>query len=387
MKLRSILIEGVGGLRTISLPALDEQMNILCGPNGIGKTTVLESIAHCFTQGQSHILKRNVNLSTAHINATLMTGETIDFAFDVYDPSKPIQLSNGVARAKALLSLKTTRTFGYQQLNAVGKDTEKQDWTMAQEAISGVQLSDIKNWFVNRHMFSPHEGALNETQKANFELAKKCFSALNGAFEFSHVDASSLEIAVDTPDGKIHYEYLSSGFKSCLSILFGIIKEVEFRFPGVKVEDFAGIVLLDEIELHLHPEWQGKIASVLTKIFPRIQFIVTTHSPHVIQAALPKQVIALELNEGAVRVRPQPMSALGYRGWTVDEVLTDVMGMADTRSEFFNSLNQRFTDALDKGDRALAEAAYSELSQSLHPNNPQAKLMRIQMASAEWSDA
>ncbi|MEK5761019.1 AAA family ATPase, partial [Acinetobacter variabilis] len=66
------------------------------------------------------------------------------------------------------------------------------------------------------------------------------------------------------------YEYLSSGFKSIISILFGIIKDIELRFkePYCNAKDFDGIILIDEVELHLHPEWQEKASSILKKVFP-----------------------------------------------------------------------------------------------------------------------
>ena len=77
------------------------------------------------------------------------------------------------------------------------------------------------------------------------------------------------------------------------------IKEIEFRFKeqNVLAEEFDGIILIDEVEIHLHPEWQEKIISILRETFPCAQFIVTTHSPHVIQTAEPNQVIALQLQD------------------------------------------------------------------------------------------
>ena len=207
---------------------------------------------------------------------------------------------------------------------------------------------------------------------------------LNDAFSFSHVGASSLDVYVNTPGGMIVHEYLSSGFKSCLVMLLGIIKELELRFKDKKVEDIEAIVLIDEIELHLHPEWQGKIARVLIDIFPKIQFIVTTHSPHVIQSAERNQIIALQANGSFVVQRQLPESPYGFKGWTVDEVLTDVMGMADTRSEFFSKLQQEFNAALDARNKDRATAAYKEIEKSLHPNNIESKLMRLQMTGTDW---
>ena len=61
----------------------------------------------------------------------------------------------------------------------------------------------------------------------------------------------------------------------------------------------TGIVLIDEIDLHLHPQWQSEIAGALTRTFPNIQFIITTHSPHVINS-LPTQSLRLITDDGKV---------------------------------------------------------------------------------------
>ena len=268
-------------------------------------------------------------------------------------------------------------------MNSINRDSEKPIHTMWEESKNGVRFNDVKNWFVNRYLYSAHQDALSEEQVANFELAKSCFSALNDSFSFSRVNASTNEIMVNTPGGEIYYEYLSSGFKSCLSILFGIIKEIEFRFTSEQVVamSFEGVVLIDELELHLHPEWQYKITDVLTKIFPKVQFIVTTHSPHVIQSADPNQILALENRDGVITHRELPSSGMGFKSWTLDEVLTDVMGMADTRTQSFIALVNDFNQAVDIEDLAEAKKFFDILDSTLHPKSHIRKLLRLQLAT------
>lgn len=390
MKFQEIRIVGVGGITDLTIQ-FDPSMNIICGPNGIGKTTILESIAHCFSLGGTSILKRNANSTQSQILAKFENNNNphnIDLRFSTFEPNQQADISGQYKLSKYLLSLKTTRTFNYQPLNSIGRDPTKENSTLWNEAKNGVPLQDIKNWFVNRYLYSAHPGALNEHQVANLQLAKECFSALNSQFKFSRVNASTNEIIISTPSGEIYHEYLSSGFKSCLSILFGIIKEIEFRFsgPDIQAKSFNGVILIDELELHLHPEWQAKIQGILTKIFPNAQFITTTHSPHVIQAADINQIIALEISNGLPCLRPLPNTKHGFKGWTVDEVLTDVMGMTDTRSDLFISLIEDFGKAIDREDYETAKSLYNELDTSLHPNNTTRKLLKIQLASIAGND-
>lgn len=105
--------------------------------------------------------------------------------------------------------------------HAVSKDSDKPVGVVLEESKNGDSVHDVKNWFVNRYLYSAHSGALTNEQIQNFKLATECFSALNKDFSFSRVNASSNEILVATPSGEIYYEYLSSGFKIISS--FGFI--------------------------------------------------------------------------------------------------------------------------------------------------------------------
>ncbi|URQ85564.1 AAA family ATPase [Pseudoalteromonas sp. SCSIO 43088] len=384
MWIKEINITGVGGIENLDL-TLDPKMNIICGPNGIGKTTILESVAHTFSNGRTNILKRNAKCEKSHISAKVdIDGaeRASNVEFTEFMPSQQAHIYGLNDLSRKLLSLKINRTFEYQPLKAVGKDTEKPNGSTWGEARVGVNLNDVKNWFVNRYLYSPH-GTLTTTQIANYELARDSFSALNKNFTFSRVDASTNEILVNTPSGEIYYEYLSSGFKSCLSIIFGIIKEIEFRFvdPKIKAKDFDGIILIDEVELHLHPEWQAVIASVLTEVFPDAQFICTTHSPHIIQSAQPNQIIAIEGVDGKATQRPLPSTEHGFKGWTIEEVLMDVMGMYDLRTNVFKDSIIKFDSAIEEENYDAALSAFYSLDSMLHPNNHMRKMLKFQLAS------
>ena len=386
MKINKLKIEGVGGILNLELE-FNPQMNLMCGPNGIGKTTILEVIAHLFSNGNSNVLKRNVSVEKSKINVSIVEGgetQEKEISFDAFSPEVPTNISGGfIFLSKKVISLKVSRTFQYKPLQSISKDLNKNKGTIWHEAFNGVNLQDIKNWFVNRYLFSAHKGALAEELLENYKIAKSCFSLLDETFTFSRVDATSNEIMINTPNGEIYYEYLSSGFKSIISILFGIIKEIEYRFKEERVtaNKFEGIILIDEIGLHLHPSWQEKIANVLQSVFPNSQFFATTHSPHIIQNATPNQIIALELIEDKVSKRELPKTEYGFQGWTVEEVLTDVMGMKDTRTEVFKSLIDRFQNFIDENNVNGANDIYNQIDLMLHPNNNLRKLLKFQLIS------
>lgn len=360
-------------------------MNFICGPNGIGKTTLLECVAHSFLLSDTNILKRNVSAESGSFKSVVdIEGkdQQSNIVIADFDPNKQSNITGLYQYASKILSLKVSRTFQYQPLAAVSKDVNKSSSSSFQEAKSGVDISEVKNWFVNRYLYSAHKGALTEQQMNNLELAKNSFSLLNKEFTFSKVLASSNEIMVNTPNGEIYYEYLSSGFKSCLSIIFGIIKDIEFRFkePCINAFEFDGIILIDELELHLHPEWQAKIAKILVQVFPQAQFITATHSPHILQSAKPNEIIALASDNGKVYRRELDGQKYGYQGWTVEEILMDVMGMSDTRTEKYYQEINSFESAINNDDFLAAESAYVELDSLLHPDNNLRKLLKLELA-------
>ena len=385
MKIKSINISGIGGIGNLNID-FDDNMNFICGPNGIGKTTVLECVAHSFSVSGTNILKRNVSSESGKFCAVIdIDGQNnrtesaiIDFA-----PDKQSKINGLHQYSDKLLSLKVTRTFQYQPLNAVSKDVNKNNNTSYEEAKHGININEVKNWFVNRYLYSAHENTLTEEQLHNLDLAKKSFSLLNPEFSFSKVLASSNEIMINSPNGEIYYEYLSSGFKSCLSIIFGIIKDIELRFkdPCIKADEFDGIILIDELELHLHPEWQAKIANILVEVFPEIQFITATHSPHILQSAKPREIIALASDGGNVYRRDLYDGVYGFQGWTVEEVLIDVMGMPDTRTETYKTKLSEFENAIITENYNSAKLAFDELDRLLHPDNYLRKLLNLDLAS------
>lgn len=389
MKINELTLQAIGGIREIKL-SFNPKLNIICGPNGVGKSTILDSIASLFAYGASSGLTKHVAYESGAIEAKLdHNGSNFQKTITIkqYNPSSQPEFywEGKKEHLKFLLYSKTNRIFNYSSLTSISRDTIKADQEIWENSKSGIPTHDIKNWFVFRFLYSKHEGTLSKSQLENYELAKKCFSALNQNYSFAKVDGSSNDIMVNTPNGVIYYEYLSSGFKSCISILFGIIKEIEYRFtePNISAKDYDGIVLVDELELHLHPEWQSQIATILTTIFPAAQFIVTTHSPHIIQSAESSQIIALEHSNDTITQRSLPSTSAGFKGWTLDEVLTDLMGMHDTRSQYFINLITAFGQAVDNEDLHSAKKFFQELDVALHPSNPSRKLLRLQLSSID----
>ena len=122
-----------------------------------------------------------------------------------------------------------------------------------------------------------------------------------------------------------------------------------------------GIVMIDEIDLHLHPKWQRLVVPKLLEVFPNCQFIVSTHSPHVITHVHPDSLYLLEQTSQGIRAE-RPRESYGKN---VDRVLEDLMGLDTTRPDDVERDLQRLFVAIDEGALQLARSKIDSLRKSI----------------------
>lgn len=385
LRINSIDINGIGPIFNLHLD-FNPHFNIICGSNGIGKTTVLECIAQTFSCNQ-YSLRRNSlsdigtwSTSFANENSKANVKETTIKVLRPYEQTESNY--NYTDEALKLVYYKTNRILSYVQVDSIAKDPTFHNFSFSKQTYEGTSFPEIKKWFINRYLWSPHNDSLCKEQLENLELAKEIFATMSRDFSFDKVDPESFDIILNTPKGKIVLEQLSSGYISYVIVLLGIIKDIEYRFknPHICVRDFDGVLVVDEIDVHLHPELQSKIYIVLHKMLPKAQIFTSTHSPHVIQVAEPNEVIPLVADSGGnVKMNPIVNTKYGCQGWTIEEILQDVMGMKDTRSALYKENLEKFNSALQDDNMDTARSIYEELNSMLHPDNVLRKVLEIQL--------
>lgn len=187
-------------------------------------------------------------------------------------------------------------------------------------------------------------------------------------------------VLFETEFGLVRVNDLGYGYQSLIAWLIDFAKKMFDRFP--KSENplaEPSVVLVDEIALHLHPDWQRDIINFLDNHFPKTQFIVTTHSPLVVQSAENVNLVLLEKDGEGVRISQPEITNL--QGWSIEEIMSDIMGLNDEIfSDEYLRLMKKFEKALDTENYEMAKATYDKLDKILHPSSTQRTLMKMQMS-------
>jgi len=138
---------------------------------------------------------------------------------------------------------------------------------------------------------------------------------------------------------------LSDGYRSMFALVVDLLRWLELSRPdtNVPLNQARGLVLIDEIDAHLHPRWQRQVGFWLTEFFPNIQFIVASHSPFVAMAAGEGALTLLEKEGNVVRAN---QDVPHVRGWAVDQVLTILFDMISLRDPQTARLLEEYEELL-----------------------------------------
>jgi len=130
------------------------------------------------------------------------------------------------------------------------------------------------------------------------------------------------------------FNTMSDGFRNMIAMVADIAHRAARLNPHLGSNAAAkatGVVLIDEIDLHLHPKWQRRVVDDLKSSFPNMQFIVTTHSPFIIQSLSPGELLDLSTIESG-RLGPAEYSEIAWPGpgneyshRSMEDILEDVM--------------------------------------------------------------
>ncbi|MEP0788680.1 AAA family ATPase [Funiculus sociatus GB2-C1] len=411
------------GISDMTLDFQTEEPNVLIGINGVGKSSILDSISVLLSwliapiqfnpESRTTLIKQQGLVSSSERERDLAKGR--------YYKEQDIKIGNNQTYNEITLlldsqevnwSLTTAQEvrgivtgINLSELESVTNDLRRQ-WQVSPEAnlplavyypvnravlditleipkknhfaqinayeqaIAGTQIGFV-NFF---QWFRLLEDVENEERRDNLdyrdhqlEAVRQAISSLMPGFSNLRVRRSPLRMTATKQGQELIVNQLSDGEKGLMAMVGDLARRLAIANPGLPNPlQGEGVVLIDEIELHLHPKWQREIIPALTRTFPNCQFIVTTHSPQVISEVKPNGIYILEAtSEGVVAKRPE-----SSYGRDSNRILEDLMGVPARPQEFKDDLLELFR-LIDKGDLDGARQLRQQIADEIGADEPE----------------
>lgn len=186
----------------------------------------------------------------------------------------------------------------------------------------------------NKQDANKNHSAFNLSTK---ELEKIFYELLERNVEVNIEDA---EVYFLEKGSKLNFEQLSEGYRSIIIFVSDLLIRLSSKAKQNDIKSIKGVVLVDEIDQHLHPRWQRVIVKKLRSLFPKIQFFFTTHSPTIIQGASDDAIIYRVYKEGAETKASDIYFRKDLNHLMIDTLITSpLFGLDDSRLDSENDFS------------------------------------------------
>jgi len=392
--------------RETETPLRFPNINLLLGNNGAGKTTVLKAIALAslspliLNSGfvpyrlvrRTEIGKREIKEARANaeillhpqdLTGTKISGQKPKFAGMVvlrrggheifgahYDPTlQDIGSQMYEDNSSAVLMV------GYGASRRV-EDSDKIDLTARRKARL-LRYERVAGLFENHISLMPLASWLPSFRKENPGRHKQVINLINRLLPEGASFAGEFEEGeywFEINGTKAPFGALSDGYRAYIGWIADLLYHICMGAPkGAKLVDNRGIVLVDEIDLHLHPEWQRSVIATISETLPNLQFVFTTHSPIVAGSVNKENIFVMETtSDGASVVKQYDERIYGLNAEQV--LLSSYFNLKTTRATPFVNELQSLTLQAGKGDLNAALAFMEKLSGEQAPPTAAARV-------------
>ena len=397
MRIESLRIKDFRILECAELVQLDPHLNLFIGVNGAGKSTILDAIA------------RLLSAFTARLSTSGALGAKINADEIRYGESEctvSLTLDNEVSWSKYKSNkLDKTESSDYGQLNEFtaeyrqildqgqrvcvpvivhyGVKRSVNDISLkAPKSITPSPALAYKDWFDSKASYQDifpwirgEEDYENELIRDNPAARDRGLEALRCAMSRIFPEYTDMrvrrrprrELTLNKDGKEFAFSQLSDGEKCYIALVCDIVRRLSLANPEGEILHGDGIVLIDEVDLHLHPSWEQTVMEKLHAAFPNIQFIVSAHSP-LVASHFEGNVYAVD--NGQVIQLPR-LYGLDY-----STILNDWMGTTPT-NRAVNSLVELFRTYRDKGMEPQANGVRAKLLDMLDGDENAAILKKL----------
>jgi predicted ATP-binding protein involved in virulence len=202
-----------------------------------------------------------------------------------------------------------------------------------------IELINVEEWFLEKHFKSKIAvDAIKQKVESQLELVKRLLVEILPDVNTIRIKPletinSKIIVEVETSFGWVNIKDLSYGYQTITALIVDIAANMMEKYPESENPlQEPVIILIDEIDLHLHPKWQRTVIDKFSKHFPKAQFIVTAHSPLIVQAAegVNANIVVCRKEEDRVIIDNNPDNV---KGWRIDQILTsDLFEVENSRA-------------------------------------------------------
>lgn len=401
MKLKSIKLENFKGMEDTKID-LDSKSTVLFGVNGVGKSTILRAINLLYSSIINKVVqnrfKQGINIELSDITFGRSYSKLI---MDVVFQDKVVlEYSRTMERkTKKRTHSKEMESILNRFVNEhLSEDDELSNMPIFVNYSVNRLVIDIPLRIRNTHIFDKpaafekaieskidfrtffewyrYQEDLENEIKANGDLkyedralkaTKKAITTMLENVSNLRVQRNPLSMKVDKDGVSLSVDQLSDGEKCTLALLGDLTRRLSLANPSLENPlNGEGVVLIDEIELHMHPAWQRRILATLKSLFPNIQFIVTTHSPQVL-GEIGKDFNIISLNKDGKQITITKIGNL--EGWDSNYILETFMETSSIKIETKREISKMYKLISEKNYDEAQKIA-DELEYKTNKNNP-----------------
>lgn len=400
MKIDKLILKDFRGVRELVLD-LNGRSSIFFGINGVGKSTILSAINLLYANIINRIVKQrfkqSVNLEltdikcgkasatiaadfifgndtdryhyyrkithdnkrihdleqlealVGHFDELYIGDSVVDEDNNLLQPNPdfncPIFVNYGVNRLVIKTPLRIRKGEAFNQYSAFERAIESQ-----------IAFGKLFEWFLEQELYETQEQKRNPRyEDKSLKAVKKAMLAMLDGYGDIHIAARPYSMRITKGREVLDILQLSDGEKCTLALFGDIARRLALANPSmVNPLMGSGVILIDEVELHMHTTWQRKVINVLKEIFPNIQFIITTHSPQVLgEIGDDFNIFSLAKNKDLIKCELVP----ALYGVDSNTVLEDALGTDSVSREVKENVDKMYGCIEEKEfDRAEALA-------------------------------
>lgn len=411
MYLKDVEIENFKG-HTHCQVKFSKGFNLLIGDNGMGKTSALEAISVAlggfiagiddvaskhFTRDEIRIL--STSMGDGSFNRQYETPVLVTCTANIGEKNyRWTRRKSSVQASRSTVEPSTIKKVAHKLshdpqaiLPILSYQSAARTWMQKREPSANIfntdfnrtvgyvncldEASDSKsliNWCAKMEQVAWQKGeAISEYESVKNTIAK--FMSIMNESEMPQIrfDKQTSELSYTTDEGSLPIRCLSAGYQSILWMIADIAYRMAVLNPNLrdKTSETPGIVLIDEIDMHLHPKWQWNIIEALQQTFPNVQFIASTHSPILIASCKNGQLIRMEKDEVAYDT--------SCYGMEINDILRSTQQTKDIDKAVKAYLDNIY-ELIDDEEFEQAESAINDLEKVLGDNHPE--LTRVKTA-------